>query len=119
MKIDNRKDERNEIPDPCRQYLTFTVQHENKQVEAVIGNFSRNGILLECGRQFNAGDRTESCLRLNKATPREITFSIEVRYCYDNKGTFIIGASVSEISHDKWFDAFEQLFDMIATRHGT
>ena len=117
MKIDKRKEQRHEIPDPCRKYLTFTVKHEKEQVAAVIGNFSRNGILFECSRQFTAGDRAECCLRLNKATPREITFGIEVKYCYENRGSFIIGASVHDISQDKWFDAFEQLFDMIVIRH--
>jgi hypothetical protein len=120
MKIDNRKEQRQEIPDPCRKYLTFTVKHEEEeeQLTAVIGNFSRNGILFECSRQFAAGDRTECCLRLNKATPREITFGIEVKYCYKNTGSFITGGSVHAISQDKWFDAFEQLFDMIVTRQG-
>lgn len=118
MDIDNRKEQRQEIPDPCRKYLIFTVKHETEQVAAVIGNFSRNGILFECSRQFSAGDRTECCLRLNKANPREITFGIEVRYCYESKGAFIIGASIHAISQDQWFDAFEQLFDMIVTRQG-
>ncbi len=119
MLIDKRKEQRHEIPDPCRKYLTFTVRQDQEQVTAVIGNFSRNGILFECPRRFAAGDRTECTLRVNRATPREITFDIEVRYCYENKGTFITGASINEISHDKWFDAFEKLFDMIVTQQGT
>jgi len=119
MKIDNRKEQRNKIPDPCQKYLSFTVRHENERVAAVIGNFSRNGILFECCRQFSAGDRTECSLRLNKANPREITFGIEVQYCYGDKGAFITGASIHAISQDKWFDAFEQLFDIIVTRQGT
>ena len=117
MKIDNRKDERHDFPDPCRKYITFTVARDQEQLTAVIGNFSRNGILFECSRRFAVGDRAECCLRLNKATPREITFGIEVKYCYENRGSFIIGASVHDISQDKWFDAFEQLFDMIVIRH--
>ncbi len=116
--IDHRKEQRHEIPDPCRKYLTFTVRQAREQVKAVIGNFSRNGILFECARQFSKGDRTECFLRVNSSTPREISFEIEVRYCYENKHTFITGASIRDISHDKWFDAFEKLFDMIVTRHG-
>jgi PilZ domain len=116
MMIDNRKDPRHEIPDPFRKYITFTVKCEKEQVAAVIGNFSRNGILFECSRQFAAGDRAECSLRLNKAHPREITFEIAVKYCYENKGAFITGASIHSISKDAWFDAFEKLFDMIATR---
>lgn len=119
MKIDNRKEQRHEIPDPCQKYLAFTVTQEQELVTAVIGNFSRNGILFECSRQFTAGDRAECSLRVNTATPREITFGIEVRYCYENKDTFITGASIHAISQDKWFDAFEKLFDMIVTRQGT
>ena len=118
MKIDNRKEQRHDIPDPCRKYLTFTVSQDGIPVPAVIGNFSRNGILFECPRRFSAGDRAECSLRVNASTPREITFGIEVRYCYENKGAFIIGASVHAISQDKWFDAFEKLFDMIVTRQG-
>jgi hypothetical protein len=118
MKIDNRKEQRHIIPDPCRKYLTFTVKHEEEHVTAVIGNVSRNGILFECSRQFTTGDRVECSLRLNTAKHREITFGIEVRYCYENRGTFITGASVHAISQEKWFDAFEQLFDMIVTRQG-
>lgn len=118
MKIDNRKEQRHEIPDPCRKYLAFTVQHGTEQIEAVIGNFSRNGILFECPREFAAGARAECSLQLKKTNPRAISFGIEVKYCYQNNGTFIIGASVHSISQDKWFDAFEQLFDMIVTRQG-
>ena len=119
MKIDNRKEQRHEILDPCRKYLSFTVTLEQELITAVIGNFSRNGILFECSRQFTEGDRAECSLRVNTATPREITFGIEVRYCYENKGAFITGASIHAISQDKWFDAFEKLFDMIVTRQGT
>jgi hypothetical protein len=118
MKINNRKEQRHEIPDPCRKYLTFTVSQEQGPVTAVIGNFSRDGILFECSRQFTVGDRTECSLKVNTATPREITFEIDVRYCYESNGTFIIGASIHAISQDKWFDAFEKLFDMIVTRQG-
>jgi len=119
MKIDNRKEQRHEIPDPCRKYLSFTVTREQELIPAVIGNFSRDGILFECSRQFTAGDRAECSLKVNTATPREISFGIDVMYCYENKGTFIIGASIHAISHDTWFDAFEKLFDMIVTRQGT
>lgn len=117
MMIDNRQDQRHEIPDPCKRYLTFLVKQEQEQVKAVIGNFSRNGILFECPRPFAAGARSECFLRVNSSTPREITFGIEVKYCYESKGTYITGASIHEISRDNWFDAFEKLFDMIVTRN--
>src|SRR5574340_11616 len=113
MDKDRRKEQRHEIPDPCRQYLSLTVRQGKEAEPAVIGNFSRNGILFESTRRFGAGDRAECSLALKKAAPREITFGIVVSYCYENKGSFIIGASVHEISQEKWFDAFEQPFDMI------
>lgn len=117
MEKDRRKYQRHEIPDPARKYLSLTVRQGNEATPAVIGNFSRNGILFESTRRFGKGDRAECSLALKKANSREITFGIVVTYCYENKGSFITGASVHEISQDKWFDAFEQLFDMIVTRH--
>ena len=116
MTIEKRKEERHFVPDPCRQYITFTVKKDRDPVLAVIGNISRNGILFESPLQFNKGDRAECSLRVTTSTVREVTFGIEVQYCYDNKGIFITGASVNTISVDKWFDAFEKLFDMIVTR---
>ncbi len=118
MPIEKRKEERHAVPDPCRQYITFTVKKGQDQVRGVIGNFSRNGILFECPAQFSKGDRAECSLRVTTSIVREVTFGIEVRYCYDNKGSFITGASVNAISEQKWFDAFEKLFDMIVTRQG-
>ncbi len=116
MPIERRKEERHAVPDPCRQYITFTVKNGPDQVRGVIGNFSRSGILFECPKQFNKGDRAECALRVTTSVVREVTFGIEVRYCYDNKGSFIIGAAINAISEEKWFDAFEKLFDMIVTR---
>ena len=116
MESDKRKEQRHDIPDPARKYLTFTVRQGNEPVPAVIGNFSRNGILFESARKFAKGERAECSLALKKANSREITFGIVVSYCYENKGSFITGAAVHEISQGKWFDAFEQLFDMIVTR---
>lgn len=115
--IDQRKEQRLEIPDPCRKYLAFTVKQDHAPVQAVIGNFSRNGILFESPRKFTAGDLAVCSLRVITSTPREISFEIEVKYCYENKHTYIIGASIRDISHNKWFDAFEKLFDMIVTRN--
>ncbi len=116
MQVERRKEERHDVPDPCRQYITCTVKKGRDQARAVIGNFSRNGILFECPLRFSTGDHAECSLSVTTSVVREVTFGIDVRYCYDNKGSFITGASVNAISEDKWFDAFEKLFDMIVTR---
>ena len=114
--IEKRKEQRHAVPDPCRRYINFTVKKGQEQARAVIGNFSRNGILFEGPLQFKEGDRAECSLRVTTSVVREVTFAIEVHYCYDNKGSFITGANITAISEDKWFDAFEKLFDMIVTR---
>jgi len=115
-----RKEPRYDVPDPYRKYLTLKVKKNDEFVDAVIGNFSRSGILFECPRQFSQGDRTECVLQANLVINREITFGIEVRYCYENKdkGSFIMGASIHSISEETWFDAFEELFDFIVVRQG-
>ncbi len=116
MSTEKRKEERHVVQDPCKEYITCMVKKGGEQVPAVIGNFSRSGILFECPLQFNQGDRAECSLKVTTSTVREVTFGIQVRYCYFNNGSFITGASINNISIEKWFDAFEKLFDMIATR---
>ena len=118
MTIDKRKEPRYDVPDPCRQYLTLMVKKGNEYVPAVIGNFSRSGILFECPSRFAMGDRTECVLKAHLAHAWEVTFGIEIKYCYDNKGSFIMGASIFSISKESWFDAFEELFDFVVVQHG-
>jgi hypothetical protein len=118
MSIDQRKEPRYNVPDPCQQYINLKVKRGTELVPAVIGNFSRNGILFECPLQFSKGDRAECVLRVDLVISREITFGVEVKYCYENKGTFINGAAIYAISEDTWFDVFEEIFDFVAVRQG-
>lgn len=118
MSIDQRKEPRYNVPVPCQQYITLTVRKGLESVPAVIGNFSRSGILFESPLQFNKGDRAECVLRVDLVIAREITFGIEVKYCYENNGTFISGATIYTISEETWFDAFEEIFDFVVVRQG-
>jgi PilZ domain-containing protein len=118
MSIDQRKEQRYNVPDPCQQYIALKVKKGLEIVPAVIGNFSRNGILFECPLQFNKGDRAECMLRVNLVIAREITFGIEVKYCYENNGSFISGAGIYTISEEAWLDAFEAIFDFVVVRQG-
>lgn len=118
MSIDKRKEPRYNVPDPCQQYITLKVQKGLEIVPAVISNFSRHGILFEGPLQFNIGDHAECFLRVNLVIAREITFGIEVKYCYENNGCFINGANIYTISEEIWFDAFEEIFDFVVVRQG-
>jgi len=120
MLNDARKESRFDVPDPCQKYLKLMVRKDGELVPAVIGNFSRHGILFECPQQFGRGERTECILRANTSVNREITFGIEVKYCYENKnrGSFIMGASVTTITEEPLFDVFERIFDFVVLRQG-
>jgi len=118
MPIDQRKEPRYGVPDACHQYITLKVRNGHELVPAVIGNFSRNGILFECPLQINKGTRAQCVLRVNLVVAREITFGVEIKYCYGDTGNFNMGASIHNISDEKWFDAFEEIFDFVVTRQG-
>ncbi len=118
MSNDQRKEPRYSVPDPCQHYIALKVKKGHELVPAIIGNFSRHGILFECPLQFEKGDRAECVLRVNLVLVREITFGIDVKYCYENKGSFIVGASIHTISEESWFDAFEEIFDFVIVRQG-
>jgi hypothetical protein len=44
---------------------------------------------------------------------REISFGIEIKYCYEDKGSYIMGASIDTISDEVWFDVFVEVHDFI------
>jgi hypothetical protein len=118
MSADQRKEPRYSVPDPCKQYLTFKVKKGGELVPGVIGNFSRHGILFECPVKFDKGEQAECVLRVNLTLNREITFEVDIKYCYENKGSFIMGGPIHSISKETWFDAFEKIFDFIVVKQG-
>jgi hypothetical protein len=47
---------------------------------------------------------------------REISFGIEIKYCYEDHGSFITGAAIDTIADETWFDAFVEVYDLIVLR---
>ena len=116
---EKRKEKRYDVPDACRQYIELQVKSGNEFVPAILGNFSRNGILFECPLPLSKGMRTECSISISLLFSREISFSIEVKYCYTNNGSHIIGASIDAISDEIWFDVFVEVHDFIVLRKGS
>lgn len=116
--VDQRQEPRHSLPDRFKQYITLRIKQDHAITPATIGNFSRNGILFEAPVQFSIGDRAECLLKADLIVIREITFGIEVKYCYANRGSYITGAHISRISEEAWFDMFEEIFDYVVVRQG-
>ena len=117
--FDKRRGKRYNVPDSCRQYIKLQVKSGNEFVPAILGNFSRNGILFECPVSFNKGMHTECILSISLLLSREISFGIEVKYCYTDKDSYIMGASIDTISDQVWFDVFVEVHDFIVLRQGS
>jgi len=113
---EQRREERYKVPNDCRQYIQLRVKNGNEAVPAVLGNFSRSGILFECPIPFNKGEHTECIIAISLLVARELSFRIEVKYCYMDKGTYLMGASIDAISDEAWFDLFVEVHDFIMLR---
>ncbi|HUI45542.1 MAG TPA: PilZ domain-containing protein [Nitrospirota bacterium] len=114
-----RREERYKVPEDCQRYIQLWVKSVDKFVPAVLGNFSRSGILFECPVPFSKGDRTECVIAISLLVSRELSFGIEVRYCYSDNGIHIIGASIDTISDEAWFDVFVDVHDFVIVRKGS
>ncbi len=117
MGSEQRKEQRYAVPAECQKYIKLQVKSGNELVPALLGNFSRSGILFECPVAFGKGDRTQCFLSISRLS-REISFMIEIMYCYDDKGSYLMGASIDTISDTKWFDVFVEVHDFIALEGG-
>ncbi len=116
---EKRREKRYDVSDACRQYIKLMVKSGNEFVPAVLGNFSRNGILFECPVSFSKGERVECIITVSLLLSREVSFGIEVKYCYADHGSHILGASIDTISDEAWFDAFVEVHDFIVVRQGS
>jgi hypothetical protein len=116
---ESRRGKRYEVPRDCQQHVKLWVKNSNERVPAILGNFSRHGILFECPVPFKQGDHTEGIISISLLLSREITFGIEVKYCYEDHGSHITGASIDAISDEFWFDAFTEVYDLIVLRKGS
>jgi hypothetical protein len=114
-----RRERRYDVPDACQKYIKLRVKSGNEFVPAILGNFSRKGILFECPVSFGQGKHTECIISISLLLAREISFGIEVRYCYEDHGSYIMGASIDTISDETWFDVFAEVHDFIVLRKGS
>jgi hypothetical protein len=104
------------VPDACQEHIGLQVKSGNDFVPALLGNFSRNGILFESPVPFRQGVHAECIVTISFLPTREISFGIEVRYCYADHGSHITGAAVDTISDEKWFDVLVDAHDFIVLR---
>src|SRR3990172_3142588 len=114
-----RREKRYDVSDACRQHIKLKVKSGNEFVPAILGNFSRNGILFECPVPFSKGEHAECIMSVSFLLSREISFGIEVKYCYADHGSHILGASIDTISDEVWFDAFVEVHDFILLLQGS
>ncbi len=117
--LQKRRQKRYDVPDACQKYIKLLVKSADGFVPAILGNFSRNGILFECPVSFGQGEHTECIISISLLLAREISFGIEVRYCYEDHGSYIMGASIDSISDEVWFDVFAEVHDFIVLRKGS
>jgi hypothetical protein len=68
---------------------------------------------------FGQGEHTECIISISLLLAREISFGIEIRYCYADQVSHITGASIDTISDEIWFDAFVEVYDLIVLRQGS
>jgi hypothetical protein len=113
-----RREKRYDVPDACQQYVKLWVKNSNELVPAILGNFSRHGILFESPVPFKLADHTECTISISLLLSREISFGIEVKYCFADHGSHITGALIDTISDEIWFDAFTEVYDLIVVQHG-
>jgi hypothetical protein len=114
--IEKRREQRYSVPEQYQQYMTLQVKSGNQLVPAVIANFSRSGILFETSVPFNAGAQIECRLSLSLLLTRDISFKIQVKYCFKNDNSYIIGAAIDTVADEAWFKLFEEIYDFILLR---
>jgi hypothetical protein len=116
---ERRREKRYDVSGDLQKYVKLQVKSGKGFVPAVLGNFSRSGILFESPAPFSQGEHTTCVLAISLVFSREISFGIEVKYCFADHGSHITGAAIDTISDETWFDAFVEVHDSIALRQAS
>ena len=116
---EKRREERYDAPDGSKQYIKLQVKNGSEFVPATLANFSRNGILFESPVPFRKGQQATCVLSVSLLLSREVSFDVEIKYCYADNGSHITGASIDAISDHVWFDVFVEVYDFIVLRQGS
>ncbi len=115
--VEKRHEKRYGVPDRCQRYMTLHLKSGDRKIPAILANFSRSGILFETTVPLENGSRIEGVLSLSLLLTRAVSFWINVRYCYKNNNSYIIGAEIDKIADNTWFDFFEEIYDFIVLRN--
>ena len=68
---------------------------------------------------FSRGEHVECIISISLPLSREVSFGVEINYCYADHGSHILGASIDTISDETWFDVFVEVYDFIVLRKGS
>jgi len=116
---EKRREKRFDAPEDSRQYIKLLVKNGGDFVPAALANFSRNGILFASPVPFTKGQQASCILSVSLLFSRDVSFDVEVKYCYADHGSHITGASIEAISDKVWFDVFVEVYDFIVLRQGS
>ena len=116
---EKRREKRYAAPPGSQEYIKLQVKNGSGFVPAALANFSRSGILFTSPVPFIKGQQARCILSVSLLLSRDVSFDVEIKYCYADNGSHITGASIDAISDNVWFDVFVEVYDFIVLRKGS
>ncbi len=119
--VERRKEERYEVPEIYRKYVTFKVRKDSGEfVPMDLLDFSLNGIRIRSPHGLLADAAVECIISVPKSLTKEVQFIAKIKYCIQDEPeeVFLIGAEIIQPSDQMWFEVFLKVHDFIKERIG-
>lgn len=111
---ERRKEHRYTAPAIYQKYITLKANDD----AACLVDFSRNGIGFVTLQEMKIGECVECSLFVPLSMSHEVLLTVEVRYCQEINGEYIIGSSLKKIEDEVWFELFNEVHNYIVKNEG-
>ena len=106
---ERRKERRCPVPAIYRKYITM----ETDGSDVCLVDFSKSGIGFVTLRELKVGTLIDCVLSAPRSLSQKVKLTVEIRFCREINGEYIIGSLIKKVDDELWFDLFQEVHDYI------
>ncbi len=106
---ERRKEPRRPVPAIYQKYISMEVDDSN----ACLTDFSKNGLGFVTSKELKVGTFIDCVLSAPRSLSHKIKLHVEIRFCKEVNGEYIIGSLIKKVDDELWFDLFIEVHKYI------
>lgn len=106
---EKRKELRRPLPAACQKYITMKAGDS----KACLTDFSKSGLGFVTSQEFKVGEHIDCILSAPRSLSHKINLHVEVCFCKEISGEYIVGSLIKKVDDELWLDLFIEVYEYI------